>query len=144
MAVHGCIVDMAQQAPIQPAWPAPWHAGDPGLRGGRHAAALHQLPAGQGEPQPEGHLEGAWWRVAGGGETGGRLGASRALNRRARPACSRLAASLPVRQVVASNSVPSERVKHLDGGVLRWFQAQLPMVGQYDASAAGATPAAAK
>lgn len=36
--------------------------------------------------------------------------------------------------------LPAERVKHLDGGVFRWFAAGLPMVGEYDASNAGKTP----
>lgn len=46
-------------------------------------------------------------------------------------------------QVVASDTVPAGRVMHLDGGVFRWWNAGLPMVGNYDPSNAGRTPAAA-
>ena len=43
-------------------------------------------------------------------------------------------------QVVSSGSLPANRVQHLAGGVYGWFGAGLPMVGEYDASAAGTTP----
>lgn len=36
--------------------------------------------------------------------------------------------------------LPPERVLHLDGGVLAWFQAGLPMEGTYDTARAGRTP----
>ncbi|EFN56190.1 hypothetical protein CHLNCDRAFT_144920 [Chlorella variabilis] len=48
--------------------------------------------------------------------------------------------SRSLKAVVTSKVLPAERVKHLDGGVFRWFAAGLPMVGEYDASNAGKTP----
>jgi 3-mercaptopyruvate sulfurtransferase SseA len=47
-------------------------------------------------------------------------------------------------QVVTNDALPASRVKHLEGGVFRWNAAGLPMVGEYDASNAGKTPASAE
>jgi hypothetical protein len=46
----------------------------------------------------------------------------------------------PCAQVLASEALPAERVKHLEGGVYRWYSSGLPMNGQYDPSNAGKTP----
>ncbi|KAI3426298.1 hypothetical protein D9Q98_008671 [Chlorella vulgaris] len=47
-------------------------------------------------------------------------------------------------KVVTNDALPASRVKHLEGGVFRWNAAGLPMVGEYDASNAGKTPASAE
>lgn len=46
-------------------------------------------------------------------------------------------------QVVTAGALPVERVQHLSGGIYAWASAGLPMIGEYDGSAAGRTPAAA-
>jgi hypothetical protein len=46
-------------------------------------------------------------------------------------------------QVLTSGQLPAERVKHLAGGVLRWSESDLPIVGDYDPANAGRTPNAA-
>lgn len=45
---------------------------------------------------------------------------------------------------MTNDALPASRVKHLEGGVFRWNAAGLPMVGEYDASNAGKTPASAE
>lgn len=59
------------------------------------------------------------------------------------PVCTRPRNARAYLQVVTSGALPADRVKHLTGGVFSWNAAGLPMVGDYDASAAGRTPAAA-
>eukprot|EP00887_Chlorella_sp_A99_P007563 scaffold28.g7563.t1 len=59
--------------------------------------------------------------------------------------CARARArSFPAPQIIASGTLPVDRVLHLDGGVYRWAKAGLPVQGVYDPSAAGSTPNAAE
>jgi rhodanese-related sulfurtransferase len=47
-------------------------------------------------------------------------------------------------RVASSNTLPPSKIKHLQGGVLGWYKAELPMTGEYDTSKAYRTPQAAE
>lgn len=44
-------------------------------------------------------------------------------------------------RVLYTQILPADKVMHLEGGVVAWYQAGLPMVGEYNASNAYKTPA---
>jgi rhodanese-related sulfurtransferase len=46
-------------------------------------------------------------------------------------------------RILYNKTLPPERVLHLEGGVLAWYRAGLPMTGEYDPSQAFNTPNAA-
>lgn len=92
----------------------------------------------------------AAWKV---GDPGGWLASSRCPSERRADQCKLCGTNkqsatsahpllhpTPYSQVVASQALPAERVKHLEGGVYRWYSLGLPMDGQYDPSNAGKTP----